>query len=660
MEHAHILLSGGIVITMNEKFQVFMDGAVAIRDNALVAVGKREDLAAAYRADQVIDCAGKIVMPGLVNAHTHVPMTLLRGMADDLRLDVWLLGYVMPTERTFVTPEFCELGTLLACAEMIRSGVTAFADMYYFEEHVAAATARAGMRAVLGQSILQFPTPDASSYEEGIARCRKFIEEWRGHPLITPAVAPHAPYTNPDESLRLCTDLAKEQNVPLLIHIAETKLELENSLNDLGKSVVEHVDDVGLFEAKVLAAHCVHISKPEMKTLYDAHAGVAHCPTSNLKLASGIAPVTAMLRQGLNVGIGTDGPASNNDLDMFEEMRLAAIVAKTEANDPTVVPARDALLMATRQGAAALFIDHLTGSLEPGKRADLLIMDAEPLHNSPQFLHDPNAVYSRIVYAGKASDVSDVLCDGRWLMRDRALLTVDVPSILDDARQVALEIDAFLRERESSVLSKLLAIGGLRQSESFEVQLKVRLNEDSDAQIERLLRHPDVDVLKQNHYMQYDTWFLFDEPSEGSVRYREDVRADAVGQPGTSRARLTLIEFETERVFHDATLLSHSRFMADATNTLRFYREYFRPTEERDLQKERRRWHILYQGVLFYINLDRLVKPQRAERYVEIKSRTWSARDAELKAERIQQMLAIMGLAEDAVVREAYLDMTLA
>ncbi|MCK6578226.1 MAG: amidohydrolase [Anaerolineae bacterium] len=657
MKTVQKILSGGIVVTMNEHFEVFHDGAVAINDNSILAVGAREAILNAYRAEEVIDCSGKVVLPGLINAHTHVPMTLLRGMADDLRLDVWLLGYVMPTERTFVTPEFCELGTLLACAEMIRSGVTAFADMYYFEEHVAAAAARAGVRGVLGQSILQFPTPDAGSYEEGIARCRAFIEAWRGHPLITPAVAPHAPYTNPDESLRLCTDLARELDVPLLIHIAETRLEVENSLNEIGQTVVEHVHEVGLLSAKVLAAHCVHITKPEMKTLFDAGAGVAHCPTSNLKLASGIAPVTAMLRQGVNVGIGTDGPASNNDLDMFEEMRLAAILAKTEANDPTVLPARQALLMATRQGAAALFIDDITGSLEAGKRADILVMDAHPVHNTPQFERDANSIYSRIVYAGKSSDVTDVLCEGRWLMRDRALLTVDVETVLREARDIALRIDAFLRERESSVLSKLLAIGGLRQGESFEVQLKARLSDDGDAAVERLLRHPDVEVLKSNHYTQYDTWFLFDDPSQGRIRFREDVRADAVGQPGTSRTRLTLTTPDKERVFPGSTVLSYSRFIADATNTLRFYREYFRPTEERELQKDRRRWHILYQGVLFYVNLDTLIKPQLGARFIEIKSRTWSARDAELKAERIRQMLQIMGISADDVVRDDYLEM---
>ena len=278
-------------------------------------------------------------MPGLVNAHTHVPMTLLRGLADDLRLDVWLLGYMMPTEREFVTPEFCRLGTLLACAEMIRGGVTAFADMYYFESDIAQATSEAGLRGVLGQTVMKYPAPDAPSYDDSLAYCRQFIEKWRGHSLITPAVAPHAPYSNTDETMRRCVELATEYDVPLLTHLAETKLEVDDSLSEFGMSVITRMEQVGLFAAKVLAAHCVHIDQNEMHILHNHDATVAHNPTSNLKLASGIAPVTQMLKIGLTVGIGTDGTASNNDLDMFEEVRLTAILAKTDAGDPTALPA---------------------------------------------------------------------------------------------------------------------------------------------------------------------------------------------------------------------------------------------------------------------------------------------------------------------------------
>src|SRR5262245_38380128 len=417
-----ILLTNATVLTLDRSFTIHRSGAVAIAGDSIAAVGPGAERCA---AESTIDCGGRVVMPGLVNAHTHVPMTLLRGLADDLRLDVWLMGYMMPVEREFVSPDFVRLGTRLGCAEMIRSGVTCFADMYYFEEAVAEATAEAGMRALCGQTVLRFPTPDAPSYEDSLARAREFIERWRGHPLIVPAPAPHAPYTCTPDILRSCAELAAEFDVPLHTHLAETLQEVEDSRRLYGMPVIPYVKKQGLFGAKVLAAHCVHVDDGEMRALKNAGAGVAHNPSSNLKLAAGIAPVARMLELDLPVGIGTDGAASNNDLDMFEEMRLAALLAKGHGGDPTAVPARDALAMATRLGAAALHMEDLTGSLEPGKRADLVVVDLTPLHNVPAFHRDPNAAYAQIVYASKATDVVDVMCNGRWLMRDRRLLTID-------------------------------------------------------------------------------------------------------------------------------------------------------------------------------------------------------------------------------------------
>lgn len=655
MERVDTILSGGIVVTMNQNFDLIADGAVAVSDEIIVAVGPREEILARYESERVVDCQGQIIMPGLVNAHTHVPMTLLRGLADDLRLDVWLLGYMMPVEREFVSPEFCQLGAKIACAEMIRSGVTSFADMYYYEADVAEATAAAGLRGVLGQTILKFPAPDAESSDDSLAYTRRFIEQWRGHTLITPAIAPHAPYSNTDETMRKCADIAREYDVPLLTHIAETRLEVDDSLRDHGLEVVPHMDQIGLFEAKVLCAHCVHITPPEMRILHDSSATIAHCPTSNLKLSSGIAPVAQMLRADVTVGIGTDGPASNNDLDMFEEMRLAAILAKTEDADPTTLPARQALLMATRQGAEALFIGDVTGSLEAGKRADVIVVDANPIHNIPQFDRDPNAVYSRVVYASKATDVAHVLCNGQWLMQDRELLTLDENALREQARVYAQKIDRFLAAREKDVLSKLLAIGGLQQSESFEVQVKARLRDESA--IERLLAHPDVQVLQAVHYRQFDTYFLFDDPAKGRVRYREDDRMGASGDVESVRSRLTFTMPTKEREFHSTILLSHSRFIADADRPLRFYREYFQPESERELQKDRRRWHIHYQGVLFYINVDRVLEPALSGVFVEIKSRTWSASDAENKADRIQEMLALLDVSAADIIRGDYVEM---
>src|SRR6186713_2185680 len=343
-----VLLTNAVVLTMDPQFTTHRPGAIAVAGDTIMAVGTT---ALAYDPAETIDCGGRVLMPGLVNAHTHVPMTLLRGLADDVRLDVWLMGYMLPVEREFVSPDFVGLGTRLGCAEMIRSGITCFADMYYFEEAVAKATADAGMRALCGQTVLRFPAPDAISYEDSLALARDFIERWRGHALIVPGPAPHAPYTCTPEILRACAELAAEFDVPLHTHLSETLLEVEESRRQYGMPVIPYVKKQGLFGAKVLAAHCVHVDEGEIRSLQQAGAGVAHNPTSNLKLGAGIAPVARMLELGLNVGIGTDGPASNNDLDMFEEMRLAALLAKGHGGDPTAVPARDAVLMSTRMGA---------------------------------------------------------------------------------------------------------------------------------------------------------------------------------------------------------------------------------------------------------------------------------------------------------------------
>ncbi len=389
MKNADILLTNAHVLTMDENLGQYNPGALAVIGDSIAAVGPEAEIRKEYQGKETIDCGGKVLMPGLINAHTHVPMTLLRGLADDLRLDVWLMGYMMPVEREYVSPEFVRLGTSLGCAELIRSGVTTFNDMYYFEEDIAKATAAAGMRAVCGQTVLKFPTPDANSYEDAMERARDYIKRWKDHPLIVPSIAPHAPYTCTNEILHAATDLAMEFDVPLHIHIAETALEVENMRNEQGMPVVPYVKKLGLFEAKVIAAHCVHIDTGEMRTLLHAGAGVAHNPSSNLKLASGFAPVVKMLETGLNVGIGTDGAASNNDLDMFEEVRLAAFIAKAVNNDPTSLPASLALTMATRLGAQALHIGHLTGSLTPGRRADLILINIAPLHNSPSLSGQP-------------------------------------------------------------------------------------------------------------------------------------------------------------------------------------------------------------------------------------------------------------------------------
>lgn len=657
MEQVDLILTGGTVITMNKAFDLFFDGAIAIRQHKIIAVGTSAEIAARFTASETVDCAGQYILPGLVNAHTHVPMTLLRGLADDLRLDVWLMGYIMPTEREFVSPEFCRLGTTLACAEFIRGGVTCFADMYYYEAEIAAATAAAGLRGVLGQTILKFPAPDADSFDESLAYTRKFIEEWRHHPLITPAVAPHAPYSSTEELLKRSAQMAMQYDVPVLIHISETRQEEEDSRKQYDMRVVPWVKAAGLLNAKVLAAHCVHINLSDIETLYENDTTAAHCPTSNLKLASGIAPVGKMLETGMVVGIGTDGPASNNDLDMFEEIRLAAILAKTAQNDPTALPAKQALLMATRQGAEALFLGAVTGSLEAGKYADVIVMDAETIHNTPFFRRNPDAVYAEIVYAGKSTDVVHTMCHGKWLMRDRQLLTIDIAAVRAQARDYAVKVDVFLKQHEGSVLNKLLAVGGVERAESFEVQVKAVLRDTSV--VELLLDHPDVEVLRQAHYKQYDHYFLFRD-AEGEdirVRYREDDKLDANGTVTEVRTRLTFTNRTKEHEFESAVLLSHSRFIAPADRPLRFYTEYFAGSQHLELHKERMRWRIHYQGVLFYVNVDKVTKPAMPETFIEIKTRTWSEADAAIKATRIREMLDIIGITPTDTIRMEYLDM---
>lgn len=655
-QEVNTLFTNAFVLTMDKDFTQYFPGAVAVKEDKIIAVGNEDELKKEYatRAQETVDCNGKILMPGLINAHTHVPMTLLRGLADDLRLDVWLMGYMMPVEREFVSPEFVRLGTLLACAEQIRSGVTTFNDMYYFEEDVAKAAADAGMRAVCGQTVMKFPAPDAASYDDSLQMARDFIQRWKDHPLIVPAVSPHAPYTCTAEILHATAELAKEFDVPLHTHLAETAFEVENMRNEHGMPVIPYVKKQGLFEAKVIAAHCVHVDPGEMRTLLHAGAGVAHNPSSNLKLASGFAPVVKMLKTGLNVGIGTDGPASNNDLDMFEEVRLAAFVAKAVTNDPTSLPAPWALLMATRLGAQALHIGHLTGSVETGKRADLILVDVSPLHNAPAFKRAPDNAYAQIVYAGKSTDVSDVMVNGKWLMRAHQLLTLKEDELLAQAAEIARKIDAFLIEREQSVLSKLIALGGSLEQESFEVQVKVKI-----AAVEPIieaLQHPEIDIIRERHYREHDVYFFFDEPAQGRLRYREDdFIDDAKGAVTNVRARLTLLGVKREGKFEDQVLLSRSRYLAPASQSLRFYREYFKPKSETVIEKDRLRWLIQYKDTEFFVNLDQMKEPQLGY-YLEIKSRTWSRKDAELKAQLTSELLSVLDASSGEKVMEDYID----
>ena len=646
-----LLLTNALVVTMDDRFTIHRSAGVAVRGDSIAAVGPD---ALTFEAADSIDCGGRVVMPGLVNAHTHAAMTLLRGLADDLRLDVWLMGYMMPVEREFVSAAFVGLGTRLGCAEMIRSGITTFADMYYFEDAVAQATADAGMRALCGQTVLRFPAPDAASYEDGLARARDFIERWRSHPLIVPAPAPHAPYTCTPEILRACAELAAEFDVPLHTHLSETLLEVENSRRVNGMPVIPWVKKQGLFGAKVLAAHCVHVDEGEIRALKNAGAGVAHNPSSNLKLAAGVAPVARMLELGLDVGIGTDGAASNNDLDMFEETRLAALLAKGLGGDPVAVPARQALAMATRLGAAALHMDRITGSLQPGLRADLIVVDLTSLHHVPAFDRDPDGIYARIVYSAKSTDVTDVMCNGTWLMRNRRLLTLQEEDLRREAQEIARRIDAFLGTREVSVLQKLVAVGGAIQEESFEVQVKARV--PSAEQVHRGIASEALTVIRSSRYRQHDTYWSFEDLEQGRLRYRQDEFLDEAGKVTGERSRLTLTGRTREDRF-GTVLLSRSRYLAPAAHSQRFYREYFRPADEHVVEKERLRWLVAYRGVEFYVHFDRLLSPRTPGYFVEVKSRTWSRRDARDKAAVITELLALFGANPDDTISDGYVEL---
>ena len=399
---------------------ILAEGAVAVEDGRIAAVGPARDLAAAYPAARRIDAGGGVVLPGLINTHTHVPMVLFRGLADDLVLLEWLEEHIFPAEAEHVDEEFVRWGTRLACLEMLRGGITTFVDMYFFEDAIAEEAERCGMRAVLGETLIDFPAPDHATWDEAVAYIRDFVARWRDHPRITPAVAPHSAYTVSGEHLVAAHRLATELDAPMLIHVSEDRGELERVRKATGRTSVDYLAHLGVLDDRVLAAHMVWPSASEIELLAERGVGVAHCPQSNMKIAAGVAPVPAMLAAGVAVGLGTDGAASNNDLDLFEEIDTAAKLHKVTALDPTVVTARQALAMATILGARALDMESEIGSLEVGKRADLIVVRSDGFHQLPHY----NA-YSLLTYSTKSSDVETVIIDGRLVVEQGRVLTVD-------------------------------------------------------------------------------------------------------------------------------------------------------------------------------------------------------------------------------------------
>jgi len=581
-------------------------------------------------------------------------MSLLRGLADDLRLDVWLNGYVLPVEREFVNPEFCFLGTLLSCAEMLLGGVTCFAEMYYHEEDVAWAVVQAGMRGICGETIMKLPTPDASAYDQSLQYCADFMSHWKDHDLVIAAPAPHSAYMCTAEILGATTQLAVAYDVPQLIHVSETREEVEGWLDMTDMRPVRWLEEQGVLESKVVAAHCVHVNSEEIRTLERLGVGVAHNPSSNLKLASGIAPVAEMLERDIHLGLGTDGCASNNDLDMFEEMRLAAFLPKVVTHDPVAAPAAEILAMATINGARALYQDHLVGSIEVGKRADLITVSQNRPHALPHYDTTGLNVYSQLVYTAKTTDVCDVMVNGRFVVRDSQLLTIDIKDVLSQAKSMARRVNRFFLEREESLLDKLVDIGGLEQQETFEVQAKGVLQDM--ATFEAALTHPDVHITGSSSRDQYDTYFLFGNPPQEILRYREDnvIQPDGSVEPIYT---LTLTGQAKEAEYEDSVVLSRSRYTALANRSLRFYQEYFQTTLVREVIKHRERYHIRYKGLDFALNLDYIQKPEQLTGFVEIKSRTWSEDDAVKKARLISELLPIFGAKPEDLLQQEYVDL---
>jgi 5-methylthioadenosine/S-adenosylhomocysteine deaminase len=435
-----LIVSGGIVVTMDAPRAIYQDGSIAIKGDSIVAIGPRSEIEARYKTSQIIDARGTLVLPGFINGHTHVPMTLFRGLHDDVSLNDWLYKYIFPAEAKNVNEDFVRWGTRLAAAEQIRSGVTTFADMYYFEDAVAEETKAAGMRGVLGETFIDFPAPDNKTNADMLAYTERFLKRWQGDPLIHAAPAPHSIYTCSKKTIQDAAALARKYHAPILMHVSEMKKEWQDSEKQNGLSPVQYLESIGVLGPDLIAAHCIFVDESDRKLLAQRQVGCVHNPSSNMMIASGVSPVPEMRAAGIAVGLGTDGPAgSNNDLDLMEEIDLAAKLAKITKMDPLALNAKAVVEMATIDGARALHLEKEIGSLEAGKKADVILIG----------LDEPNAVpmydiYAQIAYSLKASDVETAVIGGRIVMRDRKLLTIDEPRVLEKAREYKKSVSASL------------------------------------------------------------------------------------------------------------------------------------------------------------------------------------------------------------------------
>ncbi|MDH3429122.1 MAG: amidohydrolase family protein [Gammaproteobacteria bacterium] len=438
-----LIIDGQSVVTMDANDTIIEDGAIAVDGGIILAVGTAAEIHSEFMAEEILSGEHRIVMPGLVNGHSHAAMTLLRGIADDLALMDWLNNYMFPAEVQFVDAEFVRIGTELACWEMIRGGTTTFVDMYYYPDTIAQVVDSCGMRALISATVIDQRSPDAESAVDSVQKGSAYIERWQGrNSRITPIFGPHANYTLNADQLRETRAAAMKFGAPISIHVSESPFEVQYAKDTYGTTSIEMLDSIGFFDGPTIAAHVVWPTETEIPILAERQVGVIHNPTSNMKIASGIAPVTEMLQAGVRVGLGTDGAASNNDLDMWEEMRLAAFLQKVEQMNPEVLPAKTVLRMATSGGATAIGLGSETGSLEVGKRADVIQVAFDDVHHVPTY-----DVVSHLVYVSDEQDVVSVVVDGKILMREREMLTIDTARVATEATAIAARIKTALEER---------------------------------------------------------------------------------------------------------------------------------------------------------------------------------------------------------------------
>jgi 5-methylthioadenosine/S-adenosylhomocysteine deaminase len=435
MRTVDYVISGSYVLTMDKGLTVISNGAVAVKGSEIVDVGSSDEIFGKYSPGAIIREEGNVILPGLINTHTHAAMVYFRGIADDLPLTDWLNKHIWPAENKWLSPDFISDAVELACLEMLKGGVTTYNDMYFYEDAAGRTAKRIGMRAVLGAGILDFPSKSAATTEQYFANAESFIKDWKGDELITPCIAPHALYSCGPDSLRRAGAMAEKYDVPLHIHLSETEWEVVEVMRRYKKRPVEHLEALGFLDENVLAAHCIWVEDREIELLARRRVGVSHCMESNLKLASGFAPVASMLAEGVKVTFGTDGAASNNDLNILSEMSTTAKVHKALSNNPTVLDARTILCMATRWGAEALGLGDKVGSLEKGKMADIATISLNKPHLIPMY-----DVYSHIVYAAMASDVETVMVNGKLVIHKRKLQTAEESEILDKAKKWCLKI----------------------------------------------------------------------------------------------------------------------------------------------------------------------------------------------------------------------------